>query len=57
MLIHTFLEQYMTVKLLLHQDRFTESILQTLQEIAPKNDGRRVDHDAAANFMELYHGF
>ena len=33
------------------QDRFAESILQTLQEIAPKMMEDEFDYDAAANFM------
>ena len=46
------LEQYMTVKTLATlQDRFAESILQTLQEIAPKMMAEEFDYDAAANFM------
>ena len=46
------LEQYMTVKTpATLQDRFAESILQTLQEIAPKMMAEEFDYDAAANFM------
>lgn len=46
------LEQYMTVKTSATlQDRFAESILQTLQEIAPKMMEEEFDYDAAANFM------
>lgn len=46
------LEQYMTVKTSATlQDRFAESILQTLQEIAPKMMAEEFDYDAAANFM------
>jgi NADP-dependent alcohol dehydrogenase len=33
------------------QDRFAESILQTLQEIAPKMMEEEFNYDAAANFM------
>ena len=46
------LEQYMTypVKGLL-QDRFAESILQTIIEVAPKVLKDPTDYDAAANFM------
>lgn len=46
------LEQYMTVKTSATlQDRFAESILQTLQEIAPKMMAEEFNYDAAANFM------
>ncbi len=46
------LEQYMTYKTSATlQDRFSESILQTLQEIAPKMMGEEFEYDAAANFM------
>ena len=46
------LEQYMTVKTSATlQDRFAESILQTLQEIAPKMMEEEFDYDSAANFM------
>lgn len=46
------LEQYMTVKSSATlQDRFAESILQTLQEIAPKLFHEEFDYDTAANFM------
>ena len=46
------LEQYMTVKTpATLQDRFAESILQTLQEIAPKMMEDEFDYDSAANFM------
>lgn len=46
------LEQYMTVKTSATlQDRFAESILQTLQEIAPKMMDEEFDYDSAANFM------
>lgn len=46
------LEQYMTYKTpATLQDRFSESILQTLQEVAPKVMKEEFDYDAAANFM------
>ena len=46
------LEQYMTVKTSATlQDRFAESILQTLQEVAPKMLEEEFNYDAAANFM------
>ncbi len=46
------LEQYMTYPTSATlQDRFSESIMQTLQEIAPKMLGEDFDYDAAANFM------
>lgn len=46
------LEQYMTYKTSATlQDRFSESILQTLQEVAPKVLSDEFDYDAAANFM------
>ncbi|MDO5617029.1 MAG: iron-containing alcohol dehydrogenase [Cruoricaptor ignavus] len=46
------LEQYMTYKTSATlQDRFSESILQTLQEVAPKVLNEDFDYDAAANFM------
>lgn len=46
------LEQYMTVKTTATlQDRFAESILQTLQEVAPKVLQDEFNYDAAANFM------
>lgn len=46
------LEQYMTYKTAATlQDRFSESILQTLQEVAPKVMNEEFDYDAAANFM------
>ena len=46
------LEQYMTVKTSATlQDRFAESILQTLQEIAPKMMEEEFHYDSAANFM------
>lgn len=46
------MEQYMTVKTSATlQDRFAESILQTLQEVAPKMMEEAFDYDAAANFM------
>lgn len=46
------LEQYMTYKTAATlQDRFSESILQTLQEVAPKVLAENFDYDAAANFM------
>jgi NADP-dependent alcohol dehydrogenase len=46
------LEQYMTWKTsAILQERFAESILQTLQEIAPKVMTENFDYDAAADFM------
>ena len=46
------LEQYMTYPVGgLLQDRFAESILQTLIEIAPKVLENPTDHEAASNFM------
>ncbi|WP_158837473.1 iron-containing alcohol dehydrogenase [Polaribacter sp. L3A8] len=46
------LEQYMTYPVQgLLQDRFAESILQTIIEIAPKVLKDPTDYDAAANFM------
>lgn len=46
------LEQYLTYPVnALLQDRFAESILQTLVEIAPKMMEEEFDYDAAANFM------
>ncbi|TYB76701.1 iron-containing alcohol dehydrogenase [Bizionia saleffrena] len=46
------LEQYMTYPVGgLLQDRFAESILQTLIEIAPKVMEDPTDHEAASNFM------
>ncbi len=46
------LEQYMTVKTSATlQDRFAESILQTLQEVAPTMLKEEFNYDAAANFM------
>lgn len=46
------LEQYMTYPTQAFlQDRFAESIMQTLIEIAPKVMGNPADYEAAANFM------
>lgn len=46
------LEQYMTFPTSATlQERFMESILQTLQEIAPKVMAEEFDYDAAGNFM------
>jgi NADP-dependent alcohol dehydrogenase len=46
------LEQYMTFPVNAWlQDRFAESILQTLQQIAPKLLSDEFDYDTAANFM------
>lgn len=46
------LEQYMTYPTgATLQDRFSESVLLSLQEIAPKVMGDTFDYDAAANFM------
>lgn len=46
------LEQYMTTKTSASlQDRFSESILLTLQEVAPKLMDQGYDYDLAANFM------
>ncbi len=46
------LEQYMTYPTSASlQDRFSESILQTLQEIAPKMMSDEFDYNAAGNFM------
>jgi NADP-dependent alcohol dehydrogenase len=46
------LEQYMTYPIgALLQDRFAESIMQTLVEIAPKVMKNPADYEAAANFM------
>jgi NADP-dependent alcohol dehydrogenase len=46
------LEQYMTYPIgALLQDRFAESILQTLVEVAPKIIKNPADYEAAANFM------
>ena len=46
------LEQYMTYPAEGHlQDRFAESIMQTLIEVAPKIMADPSDYDAAANFM------
>lgn len=46
------LEQYMTVcSSATLQERFAESILQTLQEVAPKMMNDAFDYDAAANYM------
>lgn len=46
------LEQYMTYPTSATlQDRFSESILQTLQEVAPKIMKNEFDYEAAANFM------
>lgn len=46
------LEQYMTVPSPAHlQERFAESILISLQEVAPKILSETFDYDAAANFM------
>lgn len=46
------LEQYMTVcSSATLQERFAESILQTLQEIAPQVMSDTFDYDAAANYM------
>ncbi|WP_316822670.1 iron-containing alcohol dehydrogenase [Pedobacter gandavensis] len=46
------LEQYMTYPAAAHlQDRFAESILQTLIEIGPKVIENPEDYEAAANFM------
>lgn len=46
------LEQYMTYPIgAALQDRFAESILQTLQEIAPRVMAKEFDYDAASEFM------
>jgi NADP-dependent alcohol dehydrogenase len=46
------LEQYMTFPTAATlQERFMESILQTLQEVAPKMMAEEFDYDAAGNFM------
>ncbi|MBG6234456.1 NADP-dependent alcohol dehydrogenase [Pedobacter sp. CAN_A7] len=46
------LEQYMTYPIgALLQDRFAESILQTLVDVAPKIIKNSADYEAAANFM------
>lgn len=46
------LEQYMTYPIdAALQDRFAESILQTLVEVAPKIMANPADYEAAANFM------
>lgn len=46
------LEQYMTYPIgALLQDRFAESILQTLVEVAPRIIKNPADYEAAANFM------
>ena len=46
------LEQYMTYKTGADlQERIMESILISLQEVAPKMMGEKFDYDAAANFM------
>lgn len=46
------LEQYMTYPIgAILQDRFAESIMQTLIEIAPRIMKNPADYDAAANFM------
>ena len=46
------LEQYLTYSIgALLQDRFAESILQTLIEVAPKVLKDPADHEAASNFM------
>jgi NADP-dependent alcohol dehydrogenase len=46
------LEQYMTYPIgALLQDRFAESILQTLIEVAPKVMKDPTDHEASSNFM------
>jgi NADP-dependent alcohol dehydrogenase len=46
------LEQYMTYPIQAHlQDRFAESIMQTLIEIAPRVIKNPSDYEAAANFM------
>ena len=46
------LEQYMTYPIQAHlQDRFAESIMQTLIEIAPQIIKNPSDYEAAANFM------
>ncbi len=46
------LEQYMTFPTTATlQERFMESIFQTLQEVAPKVMAEEFDYDAAANFM------
>lgn len=46
------LEQYMTFPTSATlQERFMESILQTLQEVAPKMMAEEFDYDAAGNFM------
>ncbi len=46
------LEQYMTFPTSATlQERFMESILQTLQEIAPEMMAEKFDYDAAGNFM------
>ncbi len=46
------LEQYMTYRTTATlQERFMESILQTLQEVAPQLMSEEFDYDAAANYM------